>query len=68
VPAVSKQDPASRSVGSPPRRGIEGNGIAWFMLGGDGSAAAPVVSDHRAGGGQGGAGRPVVVAAQQQVG
>jgi hypothetical protein len=67
VPAVRKQDPAGRAVSSSPRRGIGGYGIAWFMLGGNGSATAPVVHDHRAGGGQGGAGRPVVVAAQQQI-
>jgi hypothetical protein len=67
VPAVSKQDPANRAVSSSPRRGIEGQGIAWFILGDDGSAPAPVVHDHRAGSGQGGAGRPVVVAAQQQI-
>ena len=49
------------------RRGIRGHGIAYFILGDDDSATAPVVNDHRAGGGQGGAGRPVVVAAQQQI-
>ena len=48
---------------SPLRRGIGGNGIAYFILGGDGSATGPVVHDHCAGGGQGGVGRPVVVAA-----
>jgi hypothetical protein len=68
VPAVKKQDPVSRAVSSPPRRGIRGHGIARFMPGGDGPVTAPVVHDHRAGGGQGGAGRPVVVAAQQQIG
>ncbi len=67
VPAVRKQDPASSTVSSSPRRGIGGHGIAYFILGGDGSATAPVVNDHRAGGSQGGAGHPVVVAAQQQI-
>jgi hypothetical protein len=67
VPVVRKQDPVSRAVSSSPRRGIGGNGIASFILGGNGSAAAPIVHDHRAGGGKGTAGRPVVVAAQQQI-
>jgi len=68
VPGAGKRDPVSRAVSSSPRRGIGENEIAWFMLGDAGSAAAPVVHDHRAGDGQGGAGRPVVVAAQQQIG
>ena len=46
APAVRKQDPASRTVGSPPRRGIGGRGIARFMLADGGSAAALVVHDH----------------------
>jgi len=67
APAVRKQDPASRTVGSSPRRGIGGRGIARLMLADGGSTTAPVVHDHCAGGCQGGHGRPVVVAAQQQI-
>jgi len=65
--ALRQEAGSCRSVSSPPRRGIGGHRIAWFMLGDAGSAAAPVVHDHRADRGQGGAGGPVVVAAQQKI-
>ena len=58
---------ASSGVGSSPRRGPGGRGLAFCRLAGAGSAPAPVIHEHCADSGQGGKGRPVVVAAQQQV-
>ena len=44
MPAVGKQDPASRAVGSSRRHGIGERGIARSVLADDGSNAAPVVA------------------------